>query len=132
MPGTFRYGGGVARFPIRFSRAGRAMALLGMGPSVSYVELGDGSVTVRMGWAFRSTFDRAQVASIAVDDDRVLGWGVHGWRGTWLVNGSSAGMLRIELEPEARASVAGFPVKLSKLRVSVEDPGTLITRLRPS
>lgn len=122
----------MTTFPIRFSRAGRAMALLGMGPAVSDIEVGESAVWVRMGWAFRSSFDRSQVASVATDTDRVLGWGVHGWRGTWLVNGSSRGLVRIELEPAAKARVVGFPVRLTKLRVSVDDPTGLIEHLQPT
>ena len=55
----------------------------------------------------------------------MTGWGAHGWRGEWLVNGSSSGIVRIELEPPGRAKVCGVPVELRVLRVSVEDPAGL-------
>lgn len=122
------------RFPIRYSGVNKSMAVLGLRRSNSHVDIGATDVTVSMGWAFRATVPRASVASVADDHDRVLGWGAHGWRGVWLVNGSSSGIVRIDLEPDGRARVAGIPVRLRRLRVSVEDPAGLRTALgdRPS
>ena len=117
------------RFPIRFTGVNRAMAVLGLRPGNSYVELSDSDVTIRMGWAFRATVPRSSVVSAADDHDRVLGWGAHGWRGVWLVNGSSSGIVRIDLDPGGRARVAGIPVSLRRLRVSVEDPAGLLAAL---
>jgi hypothetical protein len=47
--------------------------------------------------------------------------GVHGWAGRWLVNGTGDGILVIRLERRQRGYVAGFPVKLRELLVSVHD-----------
>jgi hypothetical protein len=66
---------------------------------------------------------------VAVDPQRVGSWGVHGWRGRWLVNGSSENVVRIELDPPARARVLGFPVRLTQLRVSIVRPDDLIDAL---
>ena len=55
---------------------------------------------------------------------------MHGWNGRWLVNGSSHGIVRIDLDPAQRAWVVGLPVSLRTLRVSVEDPDALIAALR--
>lgn len=117
------------RFPIRFSRAGRAMAIVGLRPRSSYVEISDTDVTVRMGWAFQAGIPLTAIQSVTDDQDRVLGWGVHGWRGRWLVNGSSAGIVRITIDPPARSRAVFVPIQLRVLRVSVDDPSGLIAAL---
>ena len=57
------------------------------------------------------------------------GWGVHGWRGEWLVNGSSSGLVRIELDPPVRARMLIVRVTVRVLRVAVEDPAGLVAAL---
>ena len=121
--------GAAARFPISFSKPNRAMALVGLTPHNSWVDLGDGTITVHMGWAFHLTAARAAIRSVAPDHDRVGGWGVHGWRGRWLVNGTSRGLVRIGFDPAVRAWVMGFPISVHTLRVSVVDPDALCAAL---
>lgn len=87
-------------------------------------------VRVRMGWAFRATIARTSIRAARRDTDRVLAWGVHGARGRWLVNASSRGVVRLDLEPPARAQVIGFPVRLRTLRVGVADPVGLLGSLQ--
>jgi len=118
-----------ARFPIRFTGANRAMVLLGIVPEQCRVEVDDGELRVRLGWAFRLDAPRARVRSVALDADRVRGWGAHGWRGRWLVNGSSLGLVRVEFSQAVRARTTGFPVLVERLRVSVEDPDGLLAAL---
>ena len=116
----------MTRFRIRFTGLNRALAVLGMTRSTSYVDVGTETVEVRMGLWFRARFDRVQVVSAEdAPHPLILGWGVHGWRGRWLVNGSSSGIVRVVLEPSARARVIGVPVRLRELLVSVEDPAGL-------
>jgi hypothetical protein len=103
--------------------------LLGMGSRQSGVWVSPASVRVVMGWGFRTTIPRSAVQQIAPDSEPVTGWGVHGWRGLWLVNGSSAGLVRIEIEPAVQAWVVGVPVRLKTLRLSVTSPGELINEL---
>jgi hypothetical protein len=119
----------ATRFPVRFTGVNRALAVLGMTSRNSFVDVTGDSVEVRMGWAFRVRFERSAITSAVLDHDRVLGWGVHGWRGKWLVNGSSSGLVRIELDPEARAKVLGVTVRLAVLRVSVVNPDGLVEAL---
>jgi hypothetical protein len=107
------------------------MAVVGITRAGSYVDVEGDEVRVRLGWGFHAVFPRASVRATEPDDDPVWGWGAHGWRGRWLVNGSSTGLVRIELDPEARGHVLGFPVGVSVLRVSVEDPDALIAELDP-
>jgi hypothetical protein len=114
------------RFPIRFTGVNRVMALLGVVPEHCRVEVDDGEVRVRMSWIFHMDAPRANVRAARPDTGLVLGWGAHGWRGQWLVNGSSSGLVRVEFDPPVHARVAGFPVRVRVLRVSVEDPAALI------
>lgn len=55
--------------------------------------------------------------------------GVHGFAGRWLVNGSSEGLLTIEMASRQRAYVMGFPVRLWTLIVSVDEPAALAAAL---
>ena len=121
---------GTARFPIRFTGASKAMAVLGVMPRTSYVDVYATELIVHMAWAFEAQIPRSSVRSVADDEGRVTGWGAHGWRGVWLVNGSSSGIVRVELDPPAHARVLIFPVTLRVLRVAVEDPIGLMHSLR--
>ena len=120
-----------ARFPIRFTGANRAMVLLGVVPEHCRVEVDDGELRVRMAWLFSLDVPRVNVRSVAREEGRVWGWGAHGWRGKWLVNGSSSGLVRIELDPPGRGRVSGVGVEVRELVVSVEDPDGLIAALNP-
>jgi hypothetical protein len=82
-----------------------------------------------MAWAFSLRAERAAVTGAAPDHDRVWAWGVHGWGGRWLVNGSAQGLVRITFDPPVPGRVLGFPVRVHTLRVSVEDPGGLVAAL---
>jgi hypothetical protein len=119
------------RFPIKFDRGyGFLSTVLLLLPSDSYVEVAGARVVVRMGWGFRAAFDRSAVSSAApLGQGGVISRGVHGWNGTWLVNGSGDGIVRVNLEPTQRAWVMSVPVRLRELRVSVENPGGLIAAL---
>lgn len=114
------------RFPLLYTGANRVMALLGLRPANSYVEVSNADVKFRMGWAFRATIPLSSIVAAAHDHGRVLGWGVHGWRGRWLVNGSSSNIVRVEIEPRARGRVLGLPVQVRTVRVSVVDPDALV------
>lgn len=122
--------GAVRRFPIRFSRwAVILMGLFGIRCTNSFVEVGESRMQVRMGWAFRLEAPLTSVRSANPDMSLVLGWGVHGWNGRWLVNGSSSGIVRIDIDPAAPGRVIGFPVKVRRLRVAVTEPDVLIETL---
>jgi hypothetical protein len=120
----------MTRVPIRYSRGkGLVLRIVGVPARASYVEIGDTLVRVRMGWGFRAAFDRSRVES-AYRAPRVrLTAGAHGWRGRWLVNGASGPIVAIRLNGPVRAWVAGFPVRLREVSVSVADPEALIAAL---
>lgn len=117
------------RFPIRFTGLNRAMWLLGFSRDRSWVEVDDDALRVRMGWSFRLDVPRAHVREAGPDGRRVWNWGVHGWRGRWLVNGSSSGIVRIDITPAGRARAWPFTVSVRELRVSVDDPDGLVAAL---
>ncbi len=103
-----------------------------LGRRHSRVEVDADSVAVHMGWGFSARIARASIATVAADHGIVYGWGVHGWRGQWLVNGSSKGLVRLDLDPVGRARVLGVPVRLRVLRVSLDDPDGFIAAVRPT
>lgn len=105
------------------------MVVLSLRPNNSYVDVGESEFSIRMGWAFRATVPRSSIVSAANDDGRVLGWGVHGWGGKWLVNGSSSNIVRIDIDPPVRGRVAGLPVRVRTLRASAVEPDALIAAL---
>jgi hypothetical protein len=111
-----------SEFEISYDPALRVLfTLLGLGPGLSTIRVSAESVRIRMGWAFWAKIPRSAIASLAPDDGLVGGWGVHGWGGRWLVNGSSEDLVRFEISPSARAFVLAIPVRLRRLRLSVAD-----------
>lgn len=118
-------------FPILFTGLNKAMSLLALAPRWCWVDVDAERLTVHMSWAFRSTIDRAAIAEVKPFDGRIFGWGVHGFRGRWLVNGSSKGLVRITIEPAQRARVLGVPIQLRELMVSIEDRDEFIAALAP-
>lgn len=121
----------ATRFPIRFDDwYGLLSSALLLPPSSSYVEVRDGLVVARMGWGFHTRFPISAVVKTSMRDDSPLSRGVHGWAGRWLVNGAGENIVVIDLHPEQRARVMGFPVRLRRLMVSVTDPEGLRAALR--
>lgn len=115
-------------FEIRYAAPLKPLLMaMGMGPDQSGIEVTSDEVRVRMGWAFRVNIPIRDVR-LAERSARpiILGYGVHGWAGRWLVNGSGKGVVRIEIDPAARGSVMGIPVRLATLLVSVAEPKRLI------
>lgn len=100
-------------------------------PEAAWIEISADTIQVRMSWAFRATFPRAAVVMATRERTRPASRGVHGWRGTWLVNGSGNGILRLTLHPEQSARVMGIPVCLRQLLLSVDDPDKLALAVLP-
>lgn len=120
----------ASRFDISFGRFNRALfPLLAMGSSRSFVELDDSTLHVQLGVGFRARVPRSAIVSAEPYRGRVWGWGAHGWRGMWLVNGSSKGIVRLRFDPVQRARVVGFPVKLRELQVSLDEPERFLAEL---
>jgi hypothetical protein len=130
-PGWAASGTAATTFDIRYAAGLRPLfGLLGMGPARSGVEVTAETVRVRMGWAFRARIPLADVRHVTPDvRPLVWGWGVHGVAGRWLVNGSSHGLVRLDVHPPCRATVLGVPVRLSTLWVSFTDPSGFMAAL---
>ncbi|GAY13761.1 hypothetical protein [Mycobacterium sp. shizuoka-1] len=112
---------------IRFDNWYRPLATpLGLGPDRSDVTVSDGRVRVTMGWGFSADIPLAAITAATPARGPFLGWGVHGWRGRWLVNGSSKGVVELAIDPPVQAKVVGVPTTLRTLLVSVTDPEALI------
>jgi hypothetical protein len=113
------------RIPIRYGNPWRwLLPLLLLPARAAYLRLDGDVVKVRMGWAFRAKFPRADVAEVTKHRP-VVSIGAHGWKGRWLVNGAHRPIAVIRLSQPARARVIGFPVVLRELLVSVEDRDVL-------
>ena len=116
-------------FPFSYGRLKPLLAVLGAGPAHSSITLDEEFLRVRMSWMFRAEVPRSSITGAKPFKGIVGGWGAHGWRGVWLVNGSSKGIVSIDIDPPARARTMGVPVKLRVLQVSVESPDELIAAL---
>ena len=95
---------------------------LGLGPRHSEVRSEADCLHVRTGWAFTADIQLSSIQSAGPSGWPVLGWGVHGFGGDWLVNRSSEGIVELIIDPPVRARVIGVPTTLRRLRISVADP----------
>lgn len=110
-------------FEFRYDRwCGWLLGLLGMGRRFAHITVGSDVVDVRMGWGFHVRIPRAGIRHVAQVERPFIGWGVHGWRGRWLVNGSLQGVVAVEIDPPVRARVVFVPVRLRTLYLSLADP----------
>lgn len=98
----------------------------GLGPKHSEVQVRDGALHVAMGWGFTAEIPLASITQARRWEGRITSWGVHGFRGRWLVNGSSDGVVALTIDPPVKAKVCGVPVTLRQLGISVTDPDALI------
>lgn len=118
--------------PIRYGVVMRRfMGLLGLGPRFSGIDIDTSTVRVRLGWGFRTRIPRTSITSVSLPSGRVISRGAHGFLGRWLVNGAGSGLVTIGIEPRVRAWVAGVPIRLRELTVSVDDPAGLAALLLP-
>jgi hypothetical protein len=112
----------TARHELLFGRLRWLLSVLGTGPRFSTAVVGADDLRVRMGWAFRAVIPRGSITAVHRDADMRWGVGVHGWRGRWLVNGSTRNIVTVEIDPAARAHVCGVGVSLRLLHLSLVDP----------
>jgi hypothetical protein len=94
---------------------------LGLGPRFSGVRVRDDMIDVRMGWGFHARIPRDRITGVTDAGRPFIGWGVHGWRGQWLVNGSMRDVVAVEIDPPVRARVCFVPVRLRTLWLSLAD-----------
>jgi hypothetical protein len=120
-------------FPIRYSRLSRVFFVpLLLGERHAEVSLTDAELRVRMGWAFRATIPRRSIRRAARRRDVAWAIGVHFLDTrlrTWLVNGSSRGIVFLDLEPPARGRTGPFPITIQRLGLGLEDPDAFVRDL---
>lgn len=122
-------------FSLSFNRLLRAvMVPILAGPRRCKVVVGRDRLDVSMGvggWAFATSVPRSSIVEVTPVDGPVWGWGAHGWRGRWLVNGSSRGLVRLTVVPVGRARCLVFPIRLRQLTLSLDDPDGFAAALSP-
>ncbi len=105
------------------------------GPRRCTIRVDADNVGVRMGmlgWAFASAIPRTSITAARRVPGPVWAWGAHGWRGRWLVNGSSQGLVQLTIVPTARGRCMGFPLKVKELTLSLADPDAFVEAVQPS
>jgi len=120
----------AAIFRFRYDRwCGWILRLFGSGQRFSRVVVTETGLDVQLGFAFRGVVPRSSIKRALEWQGPVYGWGAHGWRGKWLVNGSSRGIVVLHIDPHAKGRVLGYPVKVRELALSMEDPETFCQAL---
>jgi hypothetical protein len=127
--GTLALAMTATSFPFRYGALRPLMSVMGLGPGLSGIELESDVLRVRMGWAFQASIPLAQITEVRPVEGPVGGIGVHGWRGRWLVNGTTTGLVAITVDPAVRVRAVGLPVHLRVLTLSVGDPAALVAAL---
>ena len=120
-------------FPIRYSRISRWLMapLLLFGTRSTKVELTEDTLHVRMRWAFRAEVPRRSIRRAALHRDVWWAIGVHSDLRfkTWLVNGSSKGIVFLDLLPPAKGPIGPFRVTIERLGLGLEDPDGFLREL---
>jgi hypothetical protein len=117
-------------FTLRYGAFSRSMLrLIGSGPTHSGIAISDADLAIKMGRSFDGRAPRTSVTSARALTDTVISRGVHGGRGDWLVNGDGSGLVELLFEPPMPGHVLMFPVRVRRLRVSVDDPDGLVAAI---
>ena len=118
-------------FTIRYTGINRPiLSLVGLGPRWSGVTVTDAEVRVRMSWAFNAAIPRDRITeAVRAKKPALFGWGVHGWRGRWVVNGSDDGIVRLTIDPPIHARILIFAIKPHQLFISLDDPDGFLAAL---
>jgi len=100
--------------------------------SNSYVEVGEGVVTVRMGPMFRFSTGQDGVEGVRLRHwGSLLGWGFrYTLRGTVGLIGARSGVVEIALREPRSVRMVVFPVRCHQVAVSAEEPEALILAIQ--
>ncbi len=97
--------------------------VLGLGPSFTHVELSNTELVVRMGWGFVAAIPCSSIRSAERGPDWPWAIGVHtNMRGAWLVNGSSKGIVSLQIDPPVEGRCLGVRMHVKKLGLGLADP----------
>jgi hypothetical protein len=108
------------------------MAMLGLGPRWSFIEVGAEHLRVTMAWGFRMRAPLSSVKSAEKLSEPIswrFGIGVHGWFGEWAVNAARRPHVVIVFKDPQRAYTLGIPVRVQTLHLSPEHPEGLLGAL---
>jgi hypothetical protein len=94
------------------------------------VELTADTLTVKLGVTWGAEIPRSSITAAGYDPLRTISIGAHGWRGDWLVNTSTTGLVVLTIDPEARGRCLGYPIRLRRLHLSLADPDAFLADLR--
>ncbi len=112
---------------ISFDRSYLPLArLVALGPKQAELRTDGDRLHVKMGWAFSAEIPLSSITNATRTADRLMTKGVHGWRGRWLVNGSSKDLVELKLSPPVPARISGVNRKVHTLQISVTDPDGFI------
>jgi hypothetical protein len=96
------------------------------------VDVDGDAVRVHVGPFFQAEVPRSAIESVSVVKPSILaGFGVHHWKGVWLVNGRRGPAVELRLAARIRGSMLGIPVGVRRLQLGVGDPAALAAELQP-
>jgi hypothetical protein len=135
-PGQSDNGVFAMRYTISYNTLSKAvLGVLGAGPGRSGVEVDGDAIRARVGRAGTVTIPRASIVAIE-RVDRVpwwLGYGMHGgFGGTWALNGSSSGAVKLTMREPATGKVTGFSVRPRTIYFSLDDPEGFVADVAPA
>jgi hypothetical protein len=117
-------------FTLRYGRYSRyLLKLVASGPERSGIAVDAREVAITMGRCFDGRAPRTAVTSAQALPGTVVSRGAHGWRGDWLVNGAGDRLVEIRFEPPMQGHVLMVPVRVRRLRISVDEPQALVAAL---
>lgn len=116
-------------FAFRYGLLRVLLSALGLGPRFTRVVFHERTLEVRFGYGFRAVIPYSAIYNAKPEPGMISGIGVHGWRGTWLVNGSALGLVGFDIDQKINARVLGFPMPVLHLRMSLDQPGNFLARL---
>lgn len=116
-------------FAFRYGILRPMLMLLGLGPRFTGLVFRERMLEVRFGYLFRARIPYAAIYNARPEPGVITGVGVHGSRGSWLVNGSLLGIVGFDVDQRVDCRVLGLPVTLRHLRVSLADPAAFLRRL---
>jgi hypothetical protein len=123
------------RYQISYNAPSKAiLGVIGAGPGKAWVDVDAGAINAKLGWASTVTIPRASIVSVARVErvPRWLGFGMHGTGfGTWALNGSHNGVVKLTFSEPASGKVLRFPIRPKAIYVSLEDPDGFIADVSP-
>ena len=94
------------------------------------VDLDDEHLRVHVGPWFRVDVPRSLVTSAdVVTPSWLAGFGVHHWRGAWVVDGRREDAVDVKLSKAVQGRMLGLPVRVRRLQLGVERLEELKTEL---